>query len=139
VLSSNPAVRSELDLQLLAQFDGIRVRRSLSQVVSFQPLTFPAHGSYNVAREMHGLVPKLLRKGKVQTREGETVSFLISDVFLPDSKAIREAFSGADELQGTVAGFSDSGSTPRAFALIEVIYKHTLIVPVEKLRPLEKS
>jgi len=74
-----------------------------------------------------------------RTRTGERVVFSISDVFLPASEALRIAFSGTDELEGTVAGFSDSGGTPRAFALVEVTYKHAIVVPVDKLKPLAGS
>jgi hypothetical protein len=58
---------------------------------------------------------------------------------LPASEVLRVAFSGTEELEGTVAGFSDSGSAPQAFALVEVIYKHTVVVPVEKLKTPGKS
>ena len=78
-------------------------------------------------------------EGRPRTQEGERVSFLVSDVFLPAAEVLHENLSGTDELQGTVVGFSDSGSIRRAFAVVEVTYKHTLIVPVQKLKPVESS
>jgi hypothetical protein len=37
------------------------------------------------------------------------------------------------EVDGMIVSFSDSGSKPQAFAVVEVVRKQTLIVPVEKL------
>jgi hypothetical protein len=64
------------------------------------------------------------------------VVFQISDAFLPDSAALKIAFSDLSELEGTVVGFSDSGDARSVFALVEVIQKRTVVVPVENLRPL---
>jgi hypothetical protein len=33
-------------------------------------------------------------------------------------------------MEGTIVGFSDSGPQARAFAVVEVVEKHTVIVPV---------
>ncbi len=52
---------------------------------------------------------------------------------MPNAEEIRAVSRDADEAEGTIIGFSDSGSTPRAFAVVEVIYKQTLVVPIEKL------
>jgi hypothetical protein len=41
------------------------------------------------------------------------------------------------EVEGTIIDFSDSGSKPRAFAVIELVEKHTVIVPVTELRLVE--
>jgi hypothetical protein len=41
------------------------------------------------------------------------------------------------ELEGTVVAFSDSGATPRFFALVEVVERKTMVVPVEKLKWVE--
>jgi hypothetical protein len=43
------------------------------------------------------------------------------------------ALSLGSGLQGTVVGFSDSGSVPRAFAVVEVIKRLTVVVPVDQL------
>jgi hypothetical protein len=61
----------------------------------------------------------------------------MSDAFIPDSEAIRTALSDASEVEGTVVSFSDSGTVPRAFAVVEVTLKQTVIVPAERLRSLQ--
>lgn len=38
-----------------------------------------------------------------------------------------------DELEGTIVGFSDSGATARAYAVVEVVRKLSLVVPVNEL------
>jgi hypothetical protein len=38
-----------------------------------------------------------------------------------------------DELEGTIVDFSDSGQRARVFAVIDVIRKQIVVVPVEKL------
>jgi hypothetical protein len=47
--------------------------------------------------------------------------------------------SGAELLEGTIVGFSDSGARPRAFAVVEVIQRHTFVVPVDTLVMLNKE
>jgi hypothetical protein len=37
-------------------------------------------------------------------------------------------------VEGTVVDFSDSGITSRVFAVVEVVQKHAVVVPVAKLR-----
>ena len=59
--------------------------------------------------------------------------FHLADVFLPSAADLSVVSLVEEELEGTVVDFSDSGSTPNAFAVIEVIQKRTVIVPVEKL------
>jgi hypothetical protein len=61
------------------------------------------------------------------------VRFHLADVFLPSAADLSVVSLVEEELEGTVVDFSDSGSTPNAFAVIEVIQKRTVIVPVEKL------
>jgi hypothetical protein len=38
------------------------------------------------------------------------------------------------EVEGTILDFSDSGNVLRAFAVVDVIQRHTVILPVSKLR-----
>lgn len=40
-------------------------------------------------------------------------------------------------LEGTIRDFSDAGANPRVFAVIEITLRHSLVVPVEKLRVVE--
>lgn len=61
------------------------------------------------------------------------MTFSLSSSFLPSSEELLKALSLESELEGTVIDFSDSGDTAQAFALVEVVRKQTVIVPVEKL------
>jgi hypothetical protein len=58
----------------------------------------------------------------------------LSDVFLPSLEELQTVLSGEAEVEGTIVEFSDSGSKPRAFAVVEVYRKQTVIVPVFKLQ-----
>jgi len=60
----------------------------------------------------------------------------MSDAFMPDSETIRTALSDSSEIEGIVVGFSDSGTVRKAFAVVEVTLKQTVIVPAERLRML---
>jgi len=51
-------------------------------------------------------------------------------VFLPQSE---ESLSSGEDIEGTVIGFSDSGTQPQFFAIVEVLRKRTVIVPVHEL------
>ena len=57
----------------------------------------------------------------------------MSDVFLPSAEEVL-ALSPATELEGVVIDFSDSGSQARAFAVVDVIRRQNVVVPVEKLQ-----
>jgi len=62
------------------------------------------------------------------------VRFSVSDVFLPNPEGVFVAGPGEGELDGTLVNFSDSSTRLRAFAMVEVLLKQTVIVPVEKLK-----
>jgi hypothetical protein len=62
------------------------------------------------------------------------VSFRVSDVFLPESEELRASWDDTAEVAGTVVDFSDSGSASRVFAVVEVVQRHTVVVPVAKLK-----
>jgi len=68
------------------------------------------------------------------TREGDRVHFRVSDIFLPQPEDLFKAPSAEEELEGTIVGFSDSGSKGRAFAVIDVIRTQNVIVPTAKLQ-----
>jgi len=53
-------------------------------------------------------------------------------VFLPTPAA--KAFCVGAEAEGRIVDFSDSGPTPRAFAMIELDDGQTVVVAVEKLK-----
>lgn len=59
--------------------------------------------------------------------------FRAIDVFLPSAEEVLKVSPG-EELEGVVVDFSDSGSTSRVFAVVDVIRKQNVVVPVEKLK-----
>ena len=74
------------------------------------------------------------RERRSPTEKGDKVSFRVADVFLPDAAEIRTAWGDTANIEGTIIDFSDSGDAPRIFAVIEVIQKRSVVVPVAKLR-----
>jgi hypothetical protein len=67
------------------------------------------------------------------------VRFQVADVFLPSPGGGFPAIEEEEELEGTITCFSDSGSAPRFFALVEVVRTQSLIVPVDKLTVITTS
>ena len=67
------------------------------------------------------------------------MSFAMSDVFLPGPEEVLLAMVITDKVEGTVIGFSDSGIVSRAFAVIEIVRKQEVIVPVDKLRVVDAN
>jgi len=63
----------------------------------------------------------------------------MSDVFLPSPEEVLPRMVLTDEVEGTVVGFSDSGVEPRAFAVVEVVRRQEVIVPVDKLHVIAAS
>jgi hypothetical protein len=68
------------------------------------------------------------------TEKGDKVNFRMSDVFLPEVEELRASWADAAELEGTIVDFSDSGDASRVFAVVEVLERHTVVVPVAKLK-----
>jgi hypothetical protein len=60
------------------------------------------------------------------------VRFRATDIFLPSAEDVLSVSPG-EELEGVVVNFSDSGSTSRAFAVVDLIRRQNVVVPVEKL------
>ena len=62
--------------------------------------------------------------------------FRIADVFLPGREELDIALfpEMEEELEGTLVGFSDSGSDLRAFAVVKVVRTQNVVVPTAKLR-----
>ena len=60
--------------------------------------------------------------------------FRVSDVFLPNAEELLSPLSPDGKVEGTIIDFSDSGSKPRAFAVVEVVSRQTMVVPVERLK-----
>jgi hypothetical protein len=62
------------------------------------------------------------------------VRFRLSDVFLPSREELLLAWPGEAEVEGTIVEFSDSGSMPRTFAVVEVLRRQAVVVPVLSLQ-----
>jgi hypothetical protein len=78
-------------------------------------------------------------RGGHLARRGDTVRFQVADIFLPTPDELPKALTTAPELEGTVRDFSDSGPQPRVFAVVEVITRYSLVVPVERLQVLKST
>jgi hypothetical protein len=66
------------------------------------------------------------------TRKGDKVRFLSSDIFLPERRDL-SLLAADEQLQGTVVEFSDSGSNVQVFAIVHVVKKQSVVVPIDKL------
>ena len=67
------------------------------------------------------------------TRRGDKVRFRVADVFLPGPEQVFVAPTAETQLEGTIAGFSDSGADAEVFAVVETVCEQTLVVPVSRL------
>ena len=68
------------------------------------------------------------------TNKGDWVRFLASEVFLPSQEDLVGTHSSSFEMEGVIVDFSDSGTRPRAFAVVELATGQTIVVPVEKVK-----
>jgi len=68
------------------------------------------------------------------TSRGDKVVFRIADAFVPSAEELKVDFPDRAELEGTVVDFSDSGGSSNAFVIVEVIQKHTVVLPIKKLK-----
>ena len=59
--------------------------------------------------------------------------FRISDAFLPEAEELRVLASPTESLEGTVVDFSDSGLQLRYFAVVDVVTRYAVVVPVHRL------
>jgi hypothetical protein len=75
----------------------------------------------------------------IPTQIGDQVRFRAGSVFFWPEEVPLSALPASTELEGKVIAFSDSGSEPRVFAVVEVITKHTVIVPVSGLDAVERD
>ena len=67
-------------------------------------------------------------------RIGYRVSFRISDVFLPEPAEVLATLTPDVEANGVIVEFSDSGSRPRAYALVRITTCQSVLLPVAALR-----
>jgi hypothetical protein len=58
----------------------------------------------------------------------------MSDVYLPSPDALRLSQMEDSEVEGTIVEFSDSGQKTRFFAVIDLVRRQTVVVPVERLQ-----
>ena len=65
---------------------------------------------------------------------GDRVSFRISDVFLPEPSEVLAKLTADVETNGVVVEFSDSGSSPRAYAVVRITPQQAVLLPVNALR-----
>jgi len=68
------------------------------------------------------------------TELGSRVRFSTNSVFLPNQEEILNFAAGRKELEGVISGFSDSGAALRAYAVVEVVQRMSMVVPVSELR-----
>jgi hypothetical protein len=65
---------------------------------------------------------------------GNRVSFRISDVFLPEPSEVLANLTPEVEANGVVVDFSDSGTSPRAYAVVRITAQQAVLLPVGSLR-----
>ena len=70
---------------------------------------------------------------------GDRVSFRISDVFLPEPPEVLASLTVDAETNGVVVEFSDSGSNPRAYAVVQITPKQKVVLPVGALQILDRK
>jgi hypothetical protein len=70
-------------------------------------------------------------------RIGDRVSFRISDVFLPEPSEVLASLTADVETNGVVIEFSDSGSNPRAYAVVRISPQQAVLLPVTALHVLD--
>ena len=68
---------------------------------------------------------------------GDRVSFRISDVFLPEPAEVLASLTAEAETHGVVVEFSDSGSSPRAYAVVRITPQQAVLLPVSALHVLD--
>jgi fructoselysine-6-P-deglycase FrlB-like protein len=72
-------------------------------------------------------------------RVGDRVSFRISDVFLPEPSEVLANLTGEVEANGVVVEFSDSGNSPRVYAVVRITAQQMVLLPVSALHVLNCS
>jgi hypothetical protein len=65
---------------------------------------------------------------------GDRVSFRIGDVFLPEPSEVLASLTPDVEANGVVVEFSDSGNSPRAYAVVRITVHQSVLLPVAALR-----
>ncbi|HYV74228.1 MAG TPA: hypothetical protein VFB24_08240 [Candidatus Binatia bacterium] len=68
---------------------------------------------------------------------GDRVSFRIADVFLPEPSETLAKLTPDVETNGIVVEFSDSGTSPKAYAVVRITPQQAVLVPVDALHVLD--
>jgi hypothetical protein len=68
-----------------------------------------------------------------EAQVGDRVSFRLYDVFLPEPAEVLAHLETDVEANGVVVEFSDSGSSPRAYALVRITASQSVLLPVTAL------
>jgi hypothetical protein len=96
-----------------------------------------------VALAVHGeeivAVPVVSRPQEAHTREGDKVRFCVADVFLPSAEEVFGPLPTDTQLDGVVVSFSDSGDNLRVYAVVDVVRRQTVVVPVNRLTTLSQT
>jgi hypothetical protein len=70
---------------------------------------------------------------------GDRVSFRISDAFLPEPAEVLAILTVESETNGVIVEFSDSGKSPRAYAVVQISPHQKVVLPVEAVRVLAQK
>lgn len=65
---------------------------------------------------------------------GDRVCFRIADVFLPEPSEVLARLTTDVEANGVIVEFSDSGSSPQAYAVIRLTAAQLVLLPVTALQ-----
>jgi hypothetical protein len=64
---------------------------------------------------------------------GDRVSFRISDVYLPEPSEVLASLTADVVANGVILEFSDSGNSPRAYAVVRITRDQVVLLPVSTL------
>ena len=64
---------------------------------------------------------------------GDRVSFRIADVYLPEPPEVLAQLTSEVEAIGVIIEFSDSGSSPQAYAVVRLAAEQSVLLPVTAL------
>jgi len=80
------------------------------------------------------LSPVAISMESASARIGNRVSFRISDVYLPEPSEVLAQLTTDVEANGVIVEFSDSGSSPQAYAVVRLTERQSVLLPVTALR-----
>jgi len=98
---------------------------------------FELRGGSRIATGIHQVLPRMVTGGSAEI--GDRVSFRIADVFLPEPSEVLASLTAEAETSGEVVEFSDSGNSPKAYAVVRITPQQAVLVPVGALRVVDCS